>query len=192
MNDTAHVVAVCGSLRDDSTTRTALERALSVARTAGATTDLIDLRHLALPVYDADAGDAGDAGELRRRLRAADAVILGTPVYHGTIASPLKVALDYAGFDEFEDTLVGVLTVAGGSSTAETLAHLRATARALHAWVHPHQVAIPDASDNVEDGRITDASLGERVDTLGEELAESMRGVDAPESIPAAETSSTP
>ena len=33
---------------------------------------------------------------------AAVAVVLGTPMYHGSYASALKTALDYCGFDEFK------------------------------------------------------------------------------------------
>lgn len=126
------VAALYGSLREESYTRTALDRALSEAADSGATTELVDLRQWELPVYDADTNDAGDAPELRQHIRTADTVLLGTPVYHGSYATPLKNALDYCGaqessilgmpksslfehFDEFENTTVGLLAVAGGS-----------------------------------------------------------------------------
>lgn len=48
----------------------------------------------------------------------------------------------------------------------------------LDAWVLPHQVAIPNSHEAFEDGRLTDENLGERVTTLGTELAE-YAGVDA-------------
>jgi NAD(P)H-dependent FMN reductase len=170
MTRNTQVVAVCGSLAADSVTRVALQEMLRAARDEGARTTLVDLREYDLPAFDADDGDAGDAPELRRQLRQADAIVLGTPMYHGSFASPLKTALDYAGFDEFEDTTVGLLAVAGGSFPTPALEHLRAVVRALDAWPHPLDVAIPDSHEQVADGRLADDSIRERVHRLGAEV----------------------
>lgn len=161
------VVAVGGSLRDHSYTRLALERALAAAETAGAETELLDLREYDLPVYDGDRADPGDAAEFRARLRRADGIVLGTPVYHGTYSSALKAALDYCRFDEFEDTPVGLLAVAGGRFPTPALSHLRETCRVLHADVLSHQVGLPEAGDLFEDGAFVDAEFADRVDELG-------------------------
>jgi NAD(P)H-dependent FMN reductase len=47
-----HVVGIGGTLRDGSTGLRALEEALRAAEEAGATTELLDLRELALPMYE--------------------------------------------------------------------------------------------------------------------------------------------
>ncbi|GGN89835.1 NADPH-dependent FMN reductase [Haloarcula pellucida] len=167
-----HVVGVAGSLRDDSYTRVGVERALDAAREAGATTELLDLREFDLPVFDADDGKAGDAPELTDAVREADAILLGTPVYHGSYSAPLKNALDYCGFDEFENKTVGLLAVAGGSFPITALEHLRSVCRALNCWVIPHQAAIPQARNSVENGEIVDADVEDRVATLGEEAVQ--------------------
>ncbi|NHN40772.1 NAD(P)H-dependent oxidoreductase [Halorubellus sp. JP-L1] len=167
MPSDVHVVALCGSLREDSHTRTALETALAAAENVGASTDLVDLRALDLPVFDADDDDAGDADALRAAVGDADAIILGSPMYHGSYSSPLKTALDYCGFDEFENKTVGLLAVAGGGFPVTALEHLRSVCRALDAWVIPHQAAIPKASRAFEDGAFVDDGLEERVRTLG-------------------------
>ncbi len=172
MTSRPHVAAICGSLRDASYTRTALEHALDAADSAGAGTDLVDLRHLDLPTFDADDRDAGDAPELRRRIREADAIILGTPMYHGSYSSPLKTALDYCGFDEFEHETVGLLAIAGGSFPITALDHLRSVCRALDAWVLPYQAAVPNASSRFEDGEFTDEDLADRVALLGTRVVE--------------------
>lgn len=166
------VAGVCGSLRDDSVTRIALRTALDAAADRGADTDLLDLREFDLPAYDPDADEPGDAAELTRRVREADAVLLGTPMYHGSYASPLKTALDYCGFDEFEDRTVGVLAVAGGSFPITALEHLRSVLRALDAWVLPYQAAVPNASSRVSDGELADPELAERVATLGDRVVQ--------------------
>ena len=90
MPDTPHVAAICGSLREGSDTRKALRIALDEAEDRGASVDLLDLRDLDLPLFDADDDGAGDAAQLRERVRRADSVVLGTPVYHGSFSAPLK------------------------------------------------------------------------------------------------------
>jgi NAD(P)H-dependent FMN reductase len=164
------VVAISGSLRDESTTRTALRHALAAAAAEGARTDLLDLREYDLPAYVPADRDAGDAPELRREIREADAVILGSPIYHGTVASPLKTALDYCGFDEFEDTLVGIVVTAGGRFPTPAILHLRTIARWLRAWAHPTHVGIPDAGEVIDGDEVTDEDYADRLETLGVEM----------------------
>ena len=167
-----HVVGVVGSLRDASYTRIAVERALDAAAEAGGTTELLDLREYDLPVFDADDREAGDAPEVTRRIREADSILLGTPVYHGSYSTPLKNALDYCGFEEFENKTVGLLAVAGGGFPITALEHLRSVCRALNCWVIPHQAAVPRARNAVENGAITDEGIDERVARLGEEAVQ--------------------
>ena len=162
------VVGVCGSLREGSVSRIALRHALEAAADRGAETDLIDLRTLDLPLFDPDHDEAGDAPELTGRIREADAVVLATPMYHGSYSSPLKTAIDYCGFDEFEGKTVGLLAVAGGSFPISALDHLRSVMRALDAWVLPYQAAVPNASSRVSDGEFTDEKLADRVAQLGD------------------------
>ncbi|MES3517735.1 MAG: NAD(P)H-dependent oxidoreductase [Natronomonas sp.] len=171
--DDVRVVAVVGSLRADSYTRRACRIALDAAGGYdGVETDYIDLRELDLPVFDADRETPPDAESLTDRVEAADSVILGTPVYHGSYSSALKNALDYCGFDEFEETTVGLLCVAGGSFPTTTLDHLRSVCRALNAWVLPHQVAIPKVSGQFDGGELVDADVRRRVDVLGQRTVE--------------------
>ncbi|ELY65772.1 NADPH-dependent FMN reductase [Natronococcus jeotgali] len=166
-DETVHVVGVVGSLREGSYTRPALRHALDAAEASGASAELIDLRELELPLFDADDDEAGDAPELARRIREADSVLLGTPMYHGSYSSVLKTALDYCGFDEFENKTVGLLAVSGGSFPVGALDHLRVVCRALDAWVLPHQAAVPNAHRRFEGRELVDEDLRERVETLG-------------------------
>ncbi len=171
MEFTPHVVAISGSHRKQSTTRAAVVHALAAAEATGATTELLDLREFTLPPYGGADRDAGDAPEIRQRVRKADAVILGTPIYHGSVASPLKAALDYCGFDEFEDTLVGIVVTAGGSFPGPAILHLCTIARWVNAWVHPSHVGIPNASAVVDGDDIVDPDYADRLEDFGVEMA---------------------
>jgi NAD(P)H-dependent FMN reductase len=142
MANEPHVAAVCGSLRDESVTRVALEG----VEQAGGEGQLLDLREYDLPAFDPDVDDedAGDAAELARQVREADAIVLGTPMYHGSYSSNLKTALE----------------------------HLRSVCRALDAWVLPYQAAVPRSHSAVRDGTFTDEELEERVVELGREVTQ--------------------
>jgi NAD(P)H-dependent FMN reductase len=183
MTSTPYIVGICGSLRDESSTRVALAHTLAAAEDAGAETAMIDLRDYDLPLYNGDAKNAGDAPRLREAVSAADALVLGTPIYHGTVSSTLKTALDYCGFDEFEDKPVGLLTVAGGRFPTPALLHLRTICVWLRANPLPHHVGIPNVSSAIEDGVLTDEKAAERTETLGTRLTEFTR-VLAGESAP--------
>lgn len=164
------VTGVVGSLRNGSYTLVAVRRALEAAQEEGAETSLADLREYDLPVFDPDDREAGDGQRLRDDIRAADAVVLGTPMYHGSYSAPLKNALDYCGFDEFEDKTVGLLAVSGGRFPVTALEHLRSTCRALNAWVIPHQAAVPNSSAAFDDGGFVEEETRERVEKLGSEV----------------------
>jgi NAD(P)H-dependent FMN reductase len=167
-----HVVAICGSLAETSYTRLSLEVALDAAEDLGASTDLIDMREMDVPMYGKAGKEPGDVPELTRRVDEADAILLGSPMYHGSYSSPMKTALDYCGFDEFEHKTVGLLAVSGGSFPVTAVEHLRSVCRALNAWTLPYQAAVPNSSSRFEDGEFVDDDLRERVATLGERVVQ--------------------
>jgi NAD(P)H-dependent FMN reductase len=170
------VVAVNGSLRDRSYTHTALGYVLDAAADAGAETGTIDLRAVDLPLYDPDAGDVGDAPAVKRRIREADGVVLGSPVYHSSYSAAFRNLHDYCGFDEYEDTAVGLVAAAGGGSFGSTLEHMRSTVRGVHGFVVPRQVGIRSASsrfETSEGGRVlVDEDVADRLDTLGRQVVD--------------------
>ncbi|EMA66047.1 NADPH-dependent FMN reductase [Halorubrum aidingense JCM 13560] len=167
------IVAISGSRRTESTTRAALRVALDAAADAGAETDLLDLGTVDLPLYHPDEDAQGDSERLTRLVREADGVLAGTPVYHGSYSSTFKNFHDYCGFDEYENTAVGLLATAGGGSYGGTLEHLRSTFRNVHAWTVPHEVGIRGASSAIDaDGRIRDEDLLKRTRKLGRIVTE--------------------
>ncbi|GAD52166.1 NADPH-dependent FMN reductase [Halarchaeum acidiphilum MH1-52-1] len=185
MTDGPLIVGVAGSRRDGSHTRTAVERVLDACETAGAETDLLALGDVSLPLYhpDREADERGEAAALIARVEAADGVVFGSPVYHGTISSTLKNFHDYCGYDEYEDTAIGLLAVAGGASYGATLEHMRATIRSVHGNCIPEQLGIANVDGAFDDrGAFADESLAERATAFAESLvarADRTRSADA-------------
>jgi NAD(P)H-dependent FMN reductase len=179
MTETPTIVAIPSSLREESYTHTAIQHARAAAEDAGAETSTIDLREADLPLYHPDEDEQGNSEEITRTVREADGILLGSPVYHSSYSSTFRNLHDYCTYDEFEDTVVGLLVVAGGEAYAQALDHLRSTIRGVHGWVLPHQVGIPNVYEQFEsdaeaiDGRsFVDPDVEERVQQLGEQLVQ--------------------
>jgi NAD(P)H-dependent FMN reductase len=183
MPEDVRVVGIAGSLRDGSASREAVEHALDEAERAGASTELLDLREYDLPMIDPDEDDPEDAKRLKASVREADSILLASPMYHGSYSSPLKTALDYCGFDEFENKTVSLLAVAGGSFPIAALEHLRSVCRALDAWVVPHQAAVPKSHSAFSDGAFVDDGIEERVRELGRQAVQYANIEPDPESF---------
>lgn len=164
------VVAVNGSRREGSYTRRGLAFALAATDDGGAETTMLDLRTIGLPSFDPDIADPERVQQFKTKIRAADGVLLGTPVYHGSYSSTLKDALDWCGRDEFRDTTVGLLATAGGGSYASTPDHLRVVVRTIHGWTVPHQVGIRNARKKFDGDRLPDDALADRVRKAGRQV----------------------
>ncbi len=170
------VVGISGSRRDGSYTRMAVELALKGAEEAGARTRLIDLRDYDLAFCDGKENDntlPEDVFRLRQEVNQASGIVLGTPEYHGSFSGVLKNALDLMGFDEIAGKMIGLVGVSGGILGAgHALDSLRSIGRALHAWVIPEQVAIPEAYKVFDSsGNLLDENLANRVKNLGRQVA---------------------
>lgn len=166
------VLAICGSLRDVSYTRHALALALKTAAEAGAEIQWAEIS--ALPWCDGrpDAEYPPTVAAWRDTVRSADALVIGSPEYHGSMTGVLKNALDLLGPNELRGKLIGLVAVARGDAGAmNTLNHLRQFGRWVDAWVLPHQVSIPSASEAFSpEGLVLRPGLDEELTKLGGEL----------------------
>jgi FMN reductase len=148
-----HIVALGGTLRAESTTGKLLAAALAMAEARGARTTLLTGDAIAFPHYEPGAVEGNEAiGRYLEALRSADAVIVGSPGYHGTLSGLVKTALDYVeqlrGDDRayFDGLPVGLIaTAAGWQAAVSTLQALRTITHALRGWPTPLGLAINTA-----------------------------------------------
>ena len=169
------IVGLAGSLRPTSLTRNAVRCALLGAHEDGAQAQLLDLAGYDLPFLGSENERTAMNGVERflTDLRTADGIILGSPEIHGSISGVLKNALDLTDRAVFEGKMLGLIGVAGGRMGAgETLSHLRAIGRSLHAWVVPTQVSIGAADGAFNSrGEPVDSQVGDRLRSVGREVA---------------------
>ncbi len=80
------VVGLGGSLRAESTSRTALQTALDGAAASGAEVELLAIRDLGLPLYTAEHGIPQAAHEFAEAVYRGDAMIWSSPTYQGSVS----------------------------------------------------------------------------------------------------------
>lgn len=153
----------------------AVRCALLGAAENGARTQLLDLATYDLPFFGRQKETAAMRAVQRFEgdLRSADGIILGSPEIHGSVSGVLKNALDLTDREVFAGKMVGLIGVAGGRLGAgETLSHLRAIGRSLHAWVVPTQVSIAAAAEAFDaDSQPVDGDVRDRLHSVGKQVA---------------------
>jgi chromate reductase len=115
------ILAISGSLRADSY-NTALARAAVEIPPAGANVELYE--GLAqIPLYDADwdgEGTPAAVRDLRERIAAADALLVVTPEYNGSLSGVLKNAIDWASRPAGPDSVLwGKTAAVAGTTTGQ-------------------------------------------------------------------------
>lgn len=174
----ALILGICGSLRQPSRTRQAVERALAAASRQGAETELLYGDPLRLPLCDGrpESQLPPEVGFLRERVRAASALVLGSPEYCGTYSAVMKNVIEWLGSAVLEKKVVGVVTVAEGSSAQGSLRALRELCLLEGAWVIPAAAAVPLVERVFHQPESPFAqSVLRQVDALGAALPEAVR-----------------
>jgi FMN reductase len=172
------VVGVGGSTRPGSSTELAMEAVLAALRRRHAETELFCRDALVLPVYEPDAPLDEKGRRLVEAVREADAVVVGSPAYHGGPSGLIKNALDYleALRDDrrpyLSDRPVGlVVTAHGWQAAVTTLVTLRQITHALRGWPTPLGLAINVValSEGLE-AALRGSDLSPRVEELARQL----------------------
>ncbi|WP_372663909.1 NADPH-dependent FMN reductase [Cohnella sp.] len=134
----------------------------------GHTIDFWDLYSQPLPFYDPDADtDPESVRQLANSVAAADAVVLSTPEYHGSVSGVLKNALDYLGGDQFDGKMVLSISSAGGAVGVSSLQHLQVIVRNVHGVNCPEWISLGSEQRRFDDeGMPVHPPLRSRVDRV--------------------------
>jgi chromate reductase len=171
MADTTFRVAVIsGSLRKGSyNTQLARYVATSMSASGAVQVDEISLAQLDLPMFSEDLevnGLPGSVRELKDRMISADAVLIGSPEYNGSLSGALKNAIDWAsrpcdGEESlacFKGKVGGLLAASPGAiGGLRGLRHVRQILTQLHMVVVPAEFALGVAHEAFdENGQLKD------------------------------------
>ncbi|HET8747120.1 MAG TPA: NAD(P)H-dependent oxidoreductase [Ramlibacter sp.] len=181
--ESPHLLVIPGSSRTGSFNLALARAAGRMAEAQGARVRLMDLRALALPLYDGDLeasqGVPAQVGELIDAIAAADAVLVVTPEYNG-FPTPLVInAFDWLSRASASGTRPAGLKAVGGKPTGllsaspgplgglRSMNFLRQYLQMNHAMiVHPRQFALSrageafDAAGELKDEKTREAVAG--------------------------------
>ena len=161
------VLGIGSSLRDNASSTTALSITLDFAKKYGAEARLLDLRQTKLPLYDpAENKSNSDIKKTQDDVIWADALILSTPDYHGSMSGAMKNFLDYF-WAEFAGKTFGYIC-ASHEKGLTAMDQMRTVIRQCYGWSMPYGVSVSDR-DDFTDGKIT-PKLESRLDMLARDL----------------------
>ena len=176
-NQPIHILAIAGSLRSESLNRKALQIAKKIAFELGAEVREMDLKTLALPVFDEDLRAHGfpePVVTLKHAIEAADVLMIATPEYNHSIPGPLKNAIDWASdkTNPFSGKAAAVFGASNGlNGTLRAQIHLRQVLAALNVELVPQpQIFIRSAREAfLPDGSMVDSKLMKQLHFLIQE-----------------------
>ena len=170
MTEKTNVLAVVGSMREESVTRKLVSIAADAARKAGAKVDVVDLAKLDLPMLKAHSLSEAQAESVKRVHESAawaDAFIIGTPEYHGGPSGAVKNWIDHL-YADLAGKVAGLVGAAGGGRADQALGQLEVHSRMCHMWTIPF---ISATSGRDFDGdKLTNERVEDRLIRLGYDL----------------------
>lgn len=193
MSSAPKILAFAGSLRRDSYNKKLVRIAAEGARKAGAEVTYLDLRELALPIFDedleAEQGLPPGGRRLKDLLLAHDGFLISSPEYNSSISGALKNAIDWASrpaegekpLECFEGKVAMLMAASPGMlGGLRGLVTVRAVLGNIGTIVLPQQVAVSKAHEAfADDGSLKDAKKHASIEKLGADLASFLRRLKA-------------
>jgi chromate reductase len=172
MSDRIKVLGFAGSLRKGSYNKALLRTALEELPD-DMELEVFDLE--GIPPYNQDLDDdmPEKVKEFKRKIKAADAILIATPEYNYSVPGVLKNAIDWAsrppGDNAWDDKPVAIMSASIGMiAGARAQYHLRQTF--VYINMHPvnrPEVMVPFVADKVDaNGRVTDEKTRQKVKEL--------------------------
>src|SRR5215831_4777617 len=168
MNRPIRILAVGSSLREGSYSTLAAKMALDLSnKNYGAVTNFVDLRHTKLPIYDPD-DSTQNIQEARHLVEWADAFILASPDYHGSMSGALKNFLDHF-WGEFAGKTFGYIC-ASHEKGLTVMDQMRTAVRQCYGWSLPYGISINGELDFGDNEERIDLSINKRLKMLARDL----------------------
>ena len=166
---TLRVLGVGSSMRRDSFSTETLKIILNKVNKNGADTRLLNLYSNPLPMYTAEYNEKLDGIKQAVELvNWADAIVLATPDYHGSMAGSLKNFLDYF-WAEFAGKIFGYLC-SSHEKGLTVMDQMRTAIRQCYGWSLPYGISINSNQDFNADREIINSQLLGRLESFARDL----------------------
>jgi NAD(P)H-dependent FMN reductase len=166
---TLKVLGVGSSMRRDSFSTETLKIILNKVNKNGGDTRLLNLYSNPLPMYTSEYDEKLDGiKHVVELVSWADAIILATPDYHGSMAGSLKNFLDYF-WSEFAGKTFGYLC-SSHEKGLTVMDQMRTAIRQCYGWSLPYGISINSNQDFNSDREIINTQLLGRLDSFARDL----------------------
>ena len=166
---TLKVLGVGSSMRRDSFSTETLKLILKKVIKNGGDARLLDLYSNPLPMYTAEYGENSSGIQHAVELvNWADAIILATPDYHGSMAGSLKNFLDYF-WEEFAGKTFGYVC-SSHEKGLTVMDQMRTAIRQCYGWSLPYGISINSNQDFNADRKIINKQLLSRLESFARDL----------------------
>jgi FMN reductase len=180
-----HILGIAGSMRQGSYGTQILKMVLEEAKKYNTDTQILDLRHVNLPLYDPDNtmlldkpstskednndNNNNNLATISNALKWADSIILSSPDYHGSMSGAMKNFLDYF-WEEFAGKTFGYI-VASHEKGLTVADQMRTAIRQCYGWSMPYNISINGEKDFDSKGILVNSALAKRLKMLARDLS---------------------
>ena len=174
---TINVLGVAGSMRQDSYSTLGLRMVLEEAKKYYSESYLLELRDISLPLYDPSGPSSNDSSfnnsnnvleKITTALKWADALVLASPDYHGSMSGTLKNFLDYF-WEDFAGKTFGYI-IASHEKGLTVADQMRTAVRQCYGWSMPYNISINGEKDFDSKGNLVNSALVKRIKMLARDL----------------------
>lgn len=162
------ILGVASSMREISYSTHILKQALEKSEKNGAETRLLDLRKLQLPMYHPEKNNSPEIDKVTEYVKWADAFILASPDYHGSMSGVMKNFLDFF-WSDFAGKTFGYIC-ASHEKGLTAMDQMRTAVRQCYGWSMPYGVSVNSDQDFDKQGNITNENIISRIETIGRDL----------------------
>jgi len=162
------ILGVASSMRETSYSTQVLKLALEKAEKNGAETRMLNLREVQLPMYHPEQNNSPELDKVTEHVKWADAFILASPDYHGSMSGVMKNFLDFF-WSDFAGKTFGYVC-ASHEKGLTVMDQMRTAVRQCYGWSMPYGVSINSDQDFDKQGNMTNENIISRIETLGRDL----------------------
>jgi FMN reductase len=168
ITDKFNLLGVAGSTRQRSYSTRALSIALDSAKKHGAEVRMLELGKTILPLYNLGGSGSKTVEEAAEAVGWANAFILASPDYHGSMSGAIKNFLDHF-YEEFAGKLFGYI-VASHEKGLTVMEQMRTAVRQCYGWSMPYGISINGEQDFGPEGELSNVRLAKRVQMMSRDL----------------------
>ena len=175
---TINVLGVASSMRQQSYSTRVLKMVLEEAEKYNSESYILELRKIDLPLYDPSRITSDEPSSnnncnnvlerIRTALRWADAFVLASPDYHGSMSGGMKNFLDYF-WEDFAGKTFGYI-VASHEKGLTVADQMRTAVRQCYGWSMPYNISINGEKDFDSKRNLVNSALAKRIKMLARDL----------------------